>query len=317
VLYSEKLINFKRLSRGRRDLQTEKSAENMILNSLDNIIRRSSSSGGFTQRDGGIFRTDATAWAIIAISRMKENQLMIESACRRMAGNQLPDGRVVLMEGFDSAWWPTPLATLAWKKANGFENEASAAVNFLLYASGRHFPKEKDSPAGHDTSIRGWSWIENTHSWIEPTAISILALKANGNGRHDRVLEAVRMILDRQLPSGGWNYGNTTVFHRELLPMPEHTGQALCALSGYVQAPEVQKSINYAKDQLQVLHTPLSLCWCLFGLSAWSVNVPDARARVLKCLSLQEKFGAYDTTLLALLVIAYFANGDLLAFLDS
>ena len=289
----------------------------MIHNCLDKIIRRSMSAGGFAQRDGGVFRPDATAWAIIAISRMKANQLMIESACRRMAGNQLPDGRVELMEGFNSAWWPTPLAVLAWKKAEGFENEVSAAVNFLLDASGRHFPKEKDSPVGHDTSIRGWSWIENTHSWIEPTAISILALKANGNGRHDRVLEAVRMILDRQLLTGGWNYGNTTVFHRELLPMPEHTGQALCALSGYVQAPEVQKSIDYLKNQLPGLRTPLSLCWCLFGLRAWSVDVPDAQAQVLNCLSLQEKFGVYDTTLLAQLVIAYFTNGDLLNFLDS
>ena len=65
--------------------------------------------------------------------------------------------------------------------------------------------------------------------------MGILALKAVGFAGHDRVKEAVRMILNRQLPSGGWNYGNTTVFKRELLPMPEHTGQALCALSGFVQ----------------------------------------------------------------------------------
>ena len=242
---------------------------------------------------------------------------MVENACRRMAANQLPDGRVVLMKSMGSAWWPTPLAVLAWKKAGGFDSEASAAVNFLLDASGRHLPKEKDSPVGHDTSIRGWSWIENTHSWIEPTAMSILALKANGNGRHDRVLEAVRMIMDRQLPSGGWNYGNTTVFNRELLPMPEHTGQALCSLSDCAQTPEVQKSIDYLKNQLSMLYTPLSLCWCLFGLCAWSVNDLDARDRVLKCLSLQEKFGGYDTTLLAQLLIAYYANGDLLGILDS
>jgi hypothetical protein len=125
------------------------------------------------------------------------------------------------------------------------------------------------------------------------------------------------MILDRQLPSGGWNYGNTTVFNRELLPMPEHTGQALCALSGFVQKTAVEKSIEYAQQQLPNLHTPLSFCWCCFGLSAWSINLNNIRERVLEILSLQNKYGAYDTTLLAQLAIAYKTNGDFLRMIMS
>ena len=99
--------------------------------------------------------------------------------------------------------------------------------------------------------------------------------------------------------------------------MPEHTGQALCALSGYVQVDQVRKSIDYAKDQLSKLRTPLSLCWCIFGLSAWYVDLNDVRERILKCLSLQERFGAYDTTLLAQLVIAYKTNGNFLKVIMS
>ncbi len=279
-------------------------------------MRSITEDGGFAQNNGGHYRPDATAWAVMALSSLEPYQYFIKSACKRLTSNQLPDGRVVLIEGIDSVWWPTPLALLAWMKVKGFESEASKALNFLLNISGRHFPKTSDSPTGHDTKLKGWSWIENTHSWIEPTAISILALRAMKNEKSDRSLEAVRMILDRQLPTGGWNYGNTTVFSRELLPMPEHTGQALCALSGYVKPVEVQKSIEYLKYTLPALSTPLSLCWCLFGLSAWSVNVPDARSQILRCLSLQDKFGTYDTTLLAQLSIAYETSGDLLSFLS-
>jgi hypothetical protein len=191
------------------------------------------------------------------------------------------------------------------------------AAEFLLFNSGLHFEKDENNLIGHDPSIRGWSWTENAHSWIEPTSMAILALKAAGQAQHERVLEAVNMILNRQLLSFGWNFGNTSVFDKELSPAPDHTGQALCALSGYVQNSQVQKSIEYAKDQLQSLRTPLSLCWCLFGLRAWSADIPDARPRVLNCLSFQKKFGRYDTTSLAQLIVAYLGNGDLLGYLVS
>jgi hypothetical protein len=61
----------------------------------------------------------------------------------------------------------------------------------------------------------------------------------------------------------------------------------------------------------------MSLCWCIFGLSAWSVDLADVHERVLRCLSLQERLGAYGTTLLAQLVLAYASNGDLIGFLRN
>jgi hypothetical protein len=289
-------------------------SETFIAKSVEIILNRMLPGGGFAQRDNSVFRPDATAWAIIALSDEKPHSSNIQSACRRMVENQLSDGRVVLSEGLDTAWWPTPIAALAWKKTTGFESAASAAVNFMLNASGLHFPKDKDAVVGHDTTIRGWPWIENTHSWIEPTCLTVLALKAAGYRDHVRVLEAKRMILDRQLKSGGWNYGNTSVFQKELLPMPDHTGQALCALSGMAQRLELQKSIDYAEDQLTSLTSPLSLCWCLFGLKAWAVETAGIRKKILRALSLQEKYGPYDTTLIAKLTIAYRTEGDLLGF---
>jgi hypothetical protein len=284
---------------------------------IENILNRQMSEGGFAQRAGDGFRPDATAWSVLALSGDRLYNDIIEKACRHLSQKQLSDGRVPIYDGCEEACWPTPLAILAWKRAGGFKKEIDLAVKFLLETWGINFPKKEDSPLGHDTSIRGWPWDEKTHSWIEPTSMGILALKAVGFAGHDRVKEAVRMILDRQLPSGGWNYGNTTVFNRELLPMPEHTGQALCALSGFVQYAEVGKSIEYAQQQLPNLHSPLSFCWCCFGLNAWSINLNNIRERVLEILSLQNKYGAYDTTLLAQLVITCKTNGDFLKMIMS
>jgi hypothetical protein len=285
--------------------------------SVENILKCQVSEGGFIQRPGNEFRPDVTAWSVIALSGERLYNDINEKACRHLAQKQLPDGRVPIYDGCDEAYWPTPLAILAWKRTGGFKTDIDRAVKFLLETWGLNFPREKDSPLGHDSSIRGWSWDEKTHSWIEPTSMSILALKAVSFAGHDRVKEAVRMILNRQLPSGGWNYGNTTVFDRELLPMPEYTGLALCALSGFVQKTAVEKSIEYARQQLPNLRTPLSFCWCCFGLSTWSFSMKNVQERVLEILSLQNKYGPYDTTLLAQLVIEYKTNGDFLKMIMS
>ena len=208
-------------------------AENMIESTVRTLKRRSLSGGGFTLSDGESFRADATAWAVLALEASGFERGLTISACRRLARIQLSDGRISAVEGHPEAYWPTSLAVLAWRRIPGFEKEANLAVSFLIEHTGEHFPKDEKNPVSHDSSLKGWPWVENTHSWIEPTALAILALRACRYGDHERVLEAVRMILDRQLPAGGWNYGNTFVFGKELRPIPECTGHALCALSGY------------------------------------------------------------------------------------
>jgi hypothetical protein len=170
---------------------------------------------------------------------------------------------------------------------------------------------------GHDTAIKGWPWIENTHSWIEPTSLSILALKDCGHGKHERVIEAVKMLTDRQLPDGGWNYGNTTVFEKKLLPFPESTGHALCALAGSVEPADVRGSIDYLSREAGRVRTPLSLSWSIFGLTAWSNRPSQVQDWVLQSLALQQKYGDYDTALLSQLIICYFTSGNFLSlFLD-
>ena len=85
---------------------------------------------------------------------------------------------------------------------------------------------------GHDTTLQGWPWVVGTHSWVEPTAINVLALRSAGQAGHPRCREAVKLLLDRQLPEGGWNYGNTTVLGHVLRPQVQPTGLALAALAG-------------------------------------------------------------------------------------
>ncbi len=77
------------------------------------------------------------------------------------------------------------------------------------------------------------------------------------------------MVMNRQLPYGGWNYGNTVVYGQELSPFIDMTGIALSALAGHVAKEDVNRSILFLQSRITGCRTPLSLGWALFGLGAW------------------------------------------------
>lgn len=194
-----------------------------------------------------------------------------------LASLQAADGSVGVREKETDPKWPTSLAVLAWQ---AFDKQAYAtnidrAVNWILQAKGKAMEQTNDM--GHNTQLVGWSWAEGTHSWIEPTAFHILALKATGNGMNPRTREGVALLLDRQLPRGGCNYGNTTVLGQVLRPHVQPTGIALLALAGEPdQGSRIAKSVAWLKNALSQETTPTSLAWGLLGLAAHGVKLPNA-----------------------------------------
>lgn len=278
---------------------------------LEKIQRLQSDNGGFPNQEGGELRPDATAWAVMAVSALEESST--DSCARARAflkANQIDDGRITLSPHHSDVIWPTSLAIFAWEGDGEFHSEQLRAVEFLLGFTGRHFPKQDDSVAGHDPSIRGWPWMTNTHSWVIPTSMAIGALKIRGLRTHERVLEAERMLLDRQLPHGGWNYGNTLAFGKELHPLPEFTGIALQALADQTDKARIQKSLDYLLEIFPHLHTPISLGWAILGLGAWGLRPSNVHERIAECLRLQKRYGSYSVSSLALLLCAIKAHPD-------
>lgn len=285
----------------------------VIAQGLGQLRERVLAHGGFGNRKGGEYRPDATAWAIIALNALGADQELIEAARHHLAGGQLEDGRVSVSPEHPEGYWPTSLAVLAWHGAPAYREARNRAVTFLLNTSGRHWKREPESFAGHDTDLQGWSWRSDTFAWCEPTAMAMMALEAAGYGEHPRLGEARRLLLDRQIPGGGWNYGNTTVFGQVLHPMPESTGMVLNALSQKVPREAVQKSIAYLEAGVSGLKTPWSLGWALLGLGAWGARPTGAMAAIEACLERQERFNGYDTSSLALLLVAAKATGGLVS----
>ena len=269
--------------------------------------------GGFGIKKGENFRPDATAWGIIALQALGADPGLREAARQRLVAAQLQDGRVSISPDHPESFWPTSLAVLAWQGAAACKEAQERAVAFLLATTGIFYKKDPESVIGHNTELKGWSWRSDTVSWAEPTAKAMIALRVAGLGDHPRLAEAQHLLMDRQIPGGGWNYGNTTVFGQVLHPMPESTGMVLNALSHKVSREAVQESIAYLEGSLPTLKTPWSLGWALLGLGAWGVRPPSAGGMIEVCLARQQRISSYDTSSLALLLVASKATDGLMS----
>ena len=291
--------------------------ENLLKKLDEALSTRRLASGGYCEYTGGNYRPDSTAWAVLALCTLGDNDPAVSSARDCLQQDQHADGRISISRNHPDVIWPTSLALLAWLGSPFHDEARSLAARFLLSTSGIHAVKQPVSTLGHDSSLRGWPWVEQTHSWIEPTALTIIALRRSGFESHPRIQEGVEMVINRQLPSGGWNYGNTLVFGQELQPMPDSTGLALEALANMCGREEVAASLTYLEMLLPNLRTPFSLSWSLLGLAAWGIT-PGGRVNLVhQCLKRQSLFGVYPTSSLSLLTLALQAPSGLFKHLQG
>jgi len=275
------------------------------------LIKRSLADGGFRENPDGDFRPDTTAWAIMSLLASGLDEAAATMGRQRLATSQNKDGSVSITADHPEVSWPTALAILAWQGAVEQQRPQTLAIDYLLGQFGTHGPRQQDSPLGHDTSIPGWPWVNGTHSWVEPTALGLLALSVSGYAGHLRARKAAMLLRDRQLGSGGWNYGNTSVFQQELHPMPAPTGLALQALAGHANKEDVAHSLAWLETVIDGVRTPLSLALGLLGLGAWGKRPRHAMNLIAASVKRQDLFGNYPTTCLSLLLLAIKAESGL------
>lgn len=212
---------------------------------------------------------------------------------------QAPTGSVGLHGDEDKPHWSTAYAVLAWQAAYvklPADHEArpryAAAVDagckFLLSNefAGKALDPTENTYIGHNTLLIGWPWIEGTHSWLEPTALGYLALKAAGRRTEPRAIEATALMVDRLLPDGGCNHGNTSVLGQMLKPHLQPTGLVMLALGGRETEgdPRIEKSLHYLETTLDAETAASSLAYSLHGLAAHGRRHPQAETLIAAAL---------------------------------
>lgn len=252
---------------------------------VDEILDDLAADAHWSYRAGGPLAAEPAALAALALyghGRVSDAW----RACERLASLASENGSVGVMADQATPSWTTSLAILAWNAAAGnadsalpasWRSHAERGVAWLLKAAGETAPRSAD--LGHDTTLRGWPWVLGTHSWVEPTALAVLALKSAGLSDHLRVREAVHLLIDRLLPEGGCNYGNTTVLGQTLRPHVAPSGLTLAALTGERdESGRIERTIAYLEQTLNRQTTSISLAYGLIGLAAHDRTPPAAEA---------------------------------------
>lgn len=234
---------------------------------------------GWGYRAGAAPAVEPTALAgLAALGAGRGDEPAVREAADWLARLQRPDGALGVAEGLAAPGWPTSYALLLWRGADSHADARRRASAWLLRSAGNAAPPgdDPDHVIGHDMTLVGWPWVAGTHSWLEPTALAVLALRREGLGGHPRVVEGLRVIRDRAIDGGGWNAGNKAVFGRALRPLPVPTGMALLALAGAgPRGPIVDRAVTYLRAILPGVRAAGSLGWGLLGLRAWG-EAPEA-----------------------------------------
>lgn len=262
---------------------------------------------------------ESAAWSAIALAAHGETASAVEPA-KWLAELQQDDGSVGVFASEAEPRWPTSLATLAWQlvdRATGaqqFARFVERAAHWSLDDRGKTAPRSPQ--IGHDTTIVGWSWAADTASWLEPTCYHVLGLTAAGFGNHPRVREGRRLIVDRLLPAGGANYGNTVVLGQPLLAHVAPSGVALVALGPQPhQDHRVELTLRFLEESLTAITTPISLSWGCLGLTAHDRR-PQAAGQWIEAALANARWQPLAADELALLLLASRERVDWLPWIN-
>lgn len=248
--------------------------------------------------------TEPTAWTALALAGTQKHLPVVRQVSHWLAGLQTEHGSIGVSPKQATPQWPTSLAVLVWMGDDPvrWKSEIQAATEWILSSFARTYDFQ-DKLVGHDTTIPAWSWVEDTHCWVEPTSFHIVALTALGKSQHQRTLDGIRMLLNRQMPNGGCNYGNTSVLGQPLVAHVMPSSYSLIALSqSAAKDNRVLRSLAYLRQQLELGPTSLSLSTAMIALASHGSTVerPIERLKTALYRSTKSKDSNYKRAMAVL-----------------
>jgi hypothetical protein len=274
--------------------------------SLEQHLERLASAQRWTYRASRESAAEPAAWTALALAAHGMSEAALRPA-RWLAGLQQPDGSLGVFATEQEPRWPTSLAMLAWSAVDAvgakphFTEHVALAAKWALAARGKTAPRSHH--VGHDTELAGWSWAADTHSWLEPTCLFVMGLRAAGFADHPRVREGVMLIVDRLLPAGGANYGNTIVLGQPLVAHVQPTALALMALAEEsIADPRIEKSLEYLEASISSETAAPSLALACLALTLHGRRPASCDEWILASLdrNMAPPLAAYEQSLLLL-----------------
>ena len=274
-------------------------------NLTDRLIAGQNDDGGWGYYRGKKSRLEPTCWAALSLANGAGDQHAL-----RVALQEWPSRGGLLLEhaGGEPNYAFHGLALIALHAA-GIEHRDGNIVlaGALQRMKGVAFPPSDINR--QDNSIQGWSWIDGTFSWVEPTAWCLFALKTcalRGPFRVDpeRERDAERLLVDRSCAGGGWNYGNSNMLGKELVPYVPTTAVALLAMRDRGSEPIVSQGLSFLDRHATFERSAMALGLASRALAAYGRDTEPVRSALSEQLSITVALGNHAAMAAALYALS-------------
>lgn len=271
------------------------------------LVAGRNTDGGWGYYRGKKSRLEPTCWSVLALTAAGHNG---SSAGAAVAAWPTRDGLLLERASGDPNYAFHGLALLAlYASALEHRDGNRALLEAMQRVKGLAL---KPSPMNRqDNSIQGWSWIDDTFSWVEPTAWCLLALKncaPQSRPRIDRIRirDAERLLVDRGCHGGGWNYGNSNMLGKELAAYVPTTAIALLALRDRASEPAVTEGLAFLERHSTFERSGMALALAARALRAYGRDASAVRSALVEQLPVTTALGNHAAVAAAL----YALTGD-------
>jgi len=241
--------------------------------------------GGWGYAAGHASTVEATAAALLALATDATDAA--NRASDWLLTTQNPDGGWGLTSEDAASGWQTAWAVLALQQVSPAAEAARRGVDWLLNVPLMPRNEEEDirwvkATLGIDPTLRGWPWLPGQAGWVEPTALTILALAplVQQPEIRARLDEAVRYLEDRRCVGGGWNVGNPVMFSSPLPARACPTAWVLLALASFAPAAVQTDDLTTLRQEMASDGSASALSWGLLALHALDQDDAPAQARL-------------------------------------
>ena len=255
-------------------------------------------SGGWGYEVGLPAVVEPTAAAVLALRGNEGAVEALERAVRWLLTCQNQDGGWGYSQNDPESNWQTAWAVLALERAGYKGSEIERGILWLASEEALQYTdssllSEGTRIAKIDFSIRGWPWLPTQASWVEPTALAMLALETAKDQPdvRNRLTEAVRYLKDRRVPGGGWNVGNPVMFSSVLPARAHPTAWSLLALMALSSETILPEDYECLKTEMQRDGGNMALAWGLLAIRAAGQDAPAARDLLIAA---QQVDGSWD-----------------------
>jgi hypothetical protein len=270
------------------------------------LLAGANSGSGWPYYAGRSSRLEPTVWALLALGADGSIHSDFASHRRFLIDSQRADG--LLLEpsmraenrpnfGFNG------LAVLLILARPDFvpPSVSSVMVSGLVSAKGIQIGKSEINR--QDNSLQGWSWIDGSFSWVEPTAWCSIGLKkvpAPSPQLGARLEEARKLLVDRCCTTGGWNYGNSNMLGQDLRAYVPTTALGLLAMQDRREEPCVPRSLEFLEQHALAEQSAMALSLAYICLRVYGARADIVADRLLAQWAKTGFLGNYHLTAMAL-----------------